>query len=412
MARDDEKIIEIHLIDYFILLVKHRWMIARNVAITVVAVIVLSFFLPQKWVAVTTLMPPQEQSRSVLEGMLTEVGVPGLPINSAGSSSSEILVEILKSRAVGERVLRRPFVTKGDTLPLYKILKFPSIEIGLIRMKKNARFTASRQGLISVAVELGDPRLAADVANAYVEALDEINKEKSVSRAKNSRLYIESQLKETEKKLKQVMQQLAEFQQKHKAVALEEQMSAAIQQAGELKGQIIAKEVQLGIMLQTMKPENPLVVKTQMEIDELKRRYQELQFGNAEKGDTSDLTFSDMPEIGLQLAELTREAKVQETVWQLLNQQYYQAKIQEAKDTPTVQVLDRAVPPPFRSSPNRKLLVIIFGLLSMILSVFWVFVSDYLQKLESRPEEKQKIEAIASEFRSDFRKIKAKLTRK
>jgi len=396
------------LLDYIEVLVRYRWMIIRNVVVSVILVALFSFLLPRKYLAVTTLMPPQEQDESSMSSLLSEVSVPGLPLPKI-SSSSEVLVEILNSRSVGQRVLQKTFPCGKDSLPLFKCLKFPSVEIGLMKMRKNVRATTSPNGIITIAVELGDPQLAADVANAYVEALDEINQEKSVSRAKNSRIYLESQLKETEQKLDEATRKLARFREKHGAVSLEEQMKVAIQTAGELKGQIIAKEVQIGVMLQTMKPQNPLVIRAQKELQELKRRYAELQDGTKGKKSTHSefyLPFDQVPEIGLQLAELTREVKVQETVWELLNQQYYRAKIQEARDTPTVQVLDSAVPPIFPSSPKRKRLILVLGLLSLLFSIFWIYSLDYYKRLDASPEKKQRILQLKNEIQKDLLWIK------
>jgi len=412
--QDSQKVIEIHLLDYVRVLVQNRWIIARNFGMTVVLIILISFILPRKYVAVTTLMPPQEQEKLSMTSVLSEVSVPGLTLPN-NASTAEILLEILKSRSVGEKVLQQHFVCKKDTLPLYRCLKFSSVEMGLLRMRKIALFMLSKQGIITIAVELGNRQLAADVANAYAEALDQVNQEKSVSRAKNSRIYIESQLRETQAKLAEASRRLADFQQQNKAVSLEEQTKSAIQQAGEVKGQIIAKEVQLGVMAQTMKAENPVVIRAQRELEELKREYSALQFGSGknEKPDDGEfyLPFSDVPSIGLQLAELMREAKVQETVWQLLNQQYYQAKIQEARDTPTVQVLDVATPPIIPSSPKRKVLVAVFGLLSIVLSIFWIFVQRYYAGLADRPEEKQRVDSILNEFRRDYQLLRSKLRR-
>jgi len=408
----DNNITEIHLLDFISVIVNARWIIARNFAITVVLVIIVSFILPRKYIAETTLMPPQEMEKLSMSSLLSDVSVPGLTLPTTNASTSEIMVEILKSRSVNEQVLRRIFSCKNDSLPLYKCLKFPSLARGLIRMTKIARFSVSKQGIISVAVELRDRKLAASVANAYVEELDRINQEKSVSRAKNSRIYIESQLEETNIKLKTAAKELAEFQQKNKAVSLQDQMKASIQQAGELKGQIIAKEVQIGVMLQTMKQLNPLVIRAQKELEELSRRYRELQYGDAsaEKSEGEFyLPFTDVPEIGLKLAELTREVKIQETVWELLNQQYYQAKIEEARNTPTVQVLDYAEPPVIPSSPKKKVLVIVFGLLSILLTILWEFTLHFYDNLKKYPEEKERLDSIFSEFKKDWNIFKNKI---
>jgi len=128
-------------------------------------------------------------------------------------------------------------------------------------MPKRVHFLLSKKGLITISAEMPTRQLAADVANAYVEALDQVNQEKAVSRARNSRIYIESQLAQTLDKLTQATRRLANFQQQNQAVSLEDQTKSAIERAGELKGQIIAKEVQLGVLRQSMKSANPVVEK-------------------------------------------------------------------------------------------------------------------------------------------------------
>ncbi len=401
--QNSNEIKEIDLFPAMMALLAARWIILRNFVIVVLLVAAATFVMPKKYTAVATLMPPQDEGKMGMSAMFADVSVPGLSLPGS-VSSADILVEMLKSRSVGERVLQRTFVFGEDSLQLYKGLKMPSVDVGLLRLRKIARFMLSKQNVISIIVELGNAKLAADVANAFVEELDRINQEKSVSRAKNSRLYIESQLQRTQADLRAATQKLAEFQQQNKAVSLENQMQSSIQQAGELKGQIIAKQVEIGVMLQSMKPQNPLVIRAQSELNELKRRYAEFQFGDADVA-TDDaefyLPFADVPEVALQLAELIRRVKVQETVWQLLNQQYYQAKIEEARNTPTVQVLDSATPPPFPSSPNKKAYVVVFGLLGIVLTMIWVLLDFYWQRINQTPGKQERLQQVRQELGKD-----------
>jgi len=137
----------------------------------------------------------------------------------------------------------------------------------------------------------------------------------------------------------------------------------------------------------------------------MKRQYAGLQFGEAvplEQPKDFFIPFAEVPEVGLELAKLLRETKVQETVWELLNQQYYQAKIQEARDTPTVQVLDEAVPPERRTSPKRALLVITMSVASLLVSIFWAFGQEYVDRLRvERVEEYKKVSGLLNEIRTD-----------
>ena len=397
---EEKHIITVRLFDYLVLLVRNRFMILRNVLITLVFILAVSFILPKKYTAVTSLMPPPEQDKWGMSGMLSEVALPGLNL-SRQTSSAELLVEMLNSRSVNERVLLRQFRHKQDSLQLYRILGFPSLDLGLIKIPKQVHFLLSKKGIVTISAEMPTRQLAADVANAYVQALDQVNQEKAVSRARNSRIYIESQMAETQVKLNAATQNLADFQLQHQAVSLEDQTKSAIERAGELKGQIIAKEVELGILRQSMTAANPVVDKLQREKAELQRLYDQVQFGGDGAGKDYALAFAKVPELGIHLADLMREVKIQETVYSLLNQQYYQARIEEARDTPTIQVLDLAVPPAFRSAPKRKMLLLVFSLLSLVLSVLWVFLHAYWQTMMAQPEKKSKLARLAEEWRRE-----------
>ena len=293
-------------------------------------------------------------------------------------------------------------------------MKVESLEKGREKLSSRLNTKASPEGIISVAVELNDRFLAADVANALVSELDKINKEKSTSRAKNSRIYIENQLKLTEEKLKKASEELVQYQEKYKAISLEEQTKTAIEKAGELKGKILAKNVELGVALQTMKSSNVYVVQLKKEIEELERQYNYLQYGdslNLENQREFYIPFADVPEVGLELANLMREVKVQETVWELLNQQFYHAKIQEARDTPTIQVLDEAVPPELRTKPKRKLLVLVGSFLTLMISIFWAFVSEYIDRVKSDSVNYHKTKEISDDIRKDWEGIKKLINR-
>jgi len=404
---------EIDLLDYFQVLVNHRKMIIRNVLIIAVLIAIISLFLPKTYTAVTTVLPPEDTQSPGILTTLSNSPIANFILNETGTTS-DLFVEIIKSRSVFDEVLKRQYQykkngknTKEQTL--LQILKAKSLEKGRKKLKSKTDVKATPEGIISVAVELNDRYLAADVANALVSELDKINKEKSTSRAKNSRIYIENQLQLTEEKLKKASEELVKFQEKFKAVSLEEQTKTAIEKAGELKGKILAKNVELGVALQTMKPDNVLVVQLKKEIEELEKQYNYLQYGDSvalEDQTEFYIPFAEVPEVGLELAKLMREVKVQETVWELLNQQYYHAKIQEARDTPTIQVLDEAVPPELRTKPKRKLLILVGSFLALMLSIFWAFIAEYIDHVKTDSENYSKTTKITNDIKNDWESMK------
>ena len=411
MKKEDYQ--EIDLLDYLNVLVKRRKMIIRNVFLVAGFIALVSFIIPSSYRARTTILPPEETRSTGIFTAISNTPLSNLLLTESGTTS-DLFVEILKSRSVLDGVLLEKYQypknkKNSKTLSLLEILKFKSLEKGRKKLMKKISVEASQEGIIKIDVEMNDPLLAADVANSFVAHLDKINKEKSTSRAKNSRVYIENQLKLTEKKLAKASDDLTKFRQQHKAVSLEAQTEAAIKEAGELKGKIFAKEVELNVALQSLKPDHIAIIKLKKELEELKKQYNYLQYGNDRPGKEDSeffIPFSEVPEVGTQLAKLLRELKVQETVWELLNQQYYQAKIQEARDTPTIQVLDEAVPPETRSKPKRKLLVLVGAFLTFIFSVFFAYAAEFFDRLKQDKSSYKKVQSMINVVGDDVEKIK------
>lgn len=106
---------------------------------------------------------------------------------------------------------------------------------------------------------------------------------------------------------------------------------------------------------------------------------------------------------------MVREMKIQETVYELLTQQYEQAKIMEAKDTPTVQILDRASPPEKKSIPKRGRIVIYSAIWGVIFGIFLAFFAEWYDKVKKQPEEFAKISFWLSEIKKDLNYLKSKI---
>ena len=169
---------------------------------------------------------------------------------------------------------------------------------------------------------------------------------------------------------------LRDFQTKNKAVAVEAQSKVMIEAAAMLQGQITGYEVQLEVMGAYLSPENPDLTRVRSSIEELKKQLSLLEFGKDGKGMMPGRLHPAMitvPDLALQYGRLFRELKVQETLYALLTSQYEQAKIAEARDTPTVQVLDPPVPADKRISP------------ACILQYWlWLEWRDWVSRLSSR----------------------------
>ena len=394
---------EANLWDYLMVLAKWRRMIGFNFIGVCLLVVLISLFLPKWYTASTSILPPEGESGGLTlpSGLATLTSLSGGLSLPGAATPSDVFAAILKSRSVAERVIEK----NG----LLKVYRTKDLQEAMQTLHSHTNIDVSPEGIIRIKVTEKDPKLAARVANSLVKALDGVNREKSTSRAKSARIFIEERLDSTRAELHRAEERLKEFQEKHQAISLSDQTKAAIEKAADLRAEKVLLEIQLGVLRQSMGNNHPQVQRLRTQIGEYTRQLRRMECGG--KGEEFTLPFSQVPFLSLELARLTRNLKVEEEIFELLTQQYEQAKIQEKRDTPTVQVLDEAIPPTQKSKPKRSVLVGLAGLLSLFVGVFLAFGLEYMEKVGSS-EDSQKISRISSLLREDYLQLRDKLTRR
>lgn len=377
---------EITLLGYVELLLKYKKMIGALVGIAVIFSAVVSLLLPVRYTAIARILPPNE-SRGSMSTLLTQAegmfgGVAGNLMS--GQTQSELYVGIMKSRTVADALIQR-FELKNRYDLAY-------IEDVYAKLAEHTNFNVDNKSqIITVAFEDGEPQRSADIANAYVDELDRINRTLNITEGQKKRQFLEERLTKIQSDLTKAETALKNFQERHKLVSIEEQAKATIEVAAAIKGEIITAQTKLEVQRQFGTQRQNEAVMLMTEIEELQRQLDKLEIGRAKKTPEDQnnplnqsnlfIPISNMPDLGLKLVRLTREAKIQEKVFELVTTQLEMAKIEEVKDVNTIQVLDRATPPEKRSYPKRRFLVMLSTILALFCGAVLAFFIDYWSRL-------------------------------
>ena len=256
---------------------------------------------------------------------------------------ADVFVAVLDSRSLNEEVVRR--------FGLQRRYRTRFLVDAVKQLRRHARFKVTDAGTIQISVEDRDPKQAAAMTNAYVDLLDRFNREMRMTRGRRTRLFVESRLNETRGELARAEQRLASYQSIHKSAVLSREMSSATETAARLYAERTALQVRLGVAETYTR--GPSDETTQIR-DQLAALDRQLAL---------------LPASGLELARLYRDVRTSEQVFIVLTAQYEQARIDEVRDTPTIDVLDRATPPEKKTRPRRSLMVAAAFLLSLGLGV-------------------------------------------
>jgi capsule polysaccharide export protein KpsE/RkpR len=337
---------------------------------------VIAFLIPARYDSTVQLMPPDNQSSS---GMLM---LGQLAAKSGGSSlgavagdllgvksSGALFVGVLSSRTVQDRLIER-----------FQLRKIYSARFEEDARKKLAERTSlaedRKSGIIAITVTDRDPRRAAAIAQAYVEELNQLVAELSTSAAHRERVFLEERLSAVKQDLDDASQKFSQFASKNTAIDIKDQGRAMVEAAATLQGQMIAAKSELKGLEEIYSSNNVRVRAVQARITELQRQLQKLG-GNetsganqAKSADSLYPSIRELPILGVTWSDLYRRTRIQETVYETLTQQYELAKVQEAKETPSVKVLDAARVPERKSFPPRTLIVCATALAFLGASVF------------------------------------------
>ncbi len=370
----------IELTELFRALSRRRRLILGITAASAAVALVVSLLLPNYYKAETRILPPQDKGGNLAAQLLGQggAGLLGLaggisPIKTPG----ELFVEIMKSRTVLDRI-----VDRFDLLNRYKKRYRQDARkrlLDLVSAKEERK-----SGIIILTVEDRDPKRAAEIANAFVEELKSLKGGLAISEAGQRRMFFEDQIRQTKVSLSRSEEEIKAFQQRTGMFQIDAQARAIIEGIARLRAGIAVKEVEAKVLRSFATTQNPDVQRIEEEIRALRTELEKLE---TSKGSGFDPIMSSgrVPEMGTEYLRKLRQLKYNETLYELLSKQYELAKLDEARDTVVIQVIDRAVTPELKSRPKISLIVSVATVMAFFLAVIFVLFLEQPWKKPGNP---------------------------
>ena len=397
------------------LLWKHRRLLARLTAISLALSLAVAFLIPKQYESSARIMPPSNSMGgaallAALAGHSSSLGSLGALAGGmlGGGSNTALFVDLLRSGTVSGHLIDR-----FDLQHVYRKRYRVDTAKQLARRTKIA--DDKKSGVITLTVMDTDPVRARDIAQGYLDELNQLVNRTNTSSAHQERLFIEKRLHGVQEDLEKAQERLSDFSSSHATVDIKEQSRAMVDAGSRLQAQLIVEQSGLDALRQTYGDANVRVRSAQARIGvleaELKRMGGSSKALPADDGSatdnastgTSDTMYPplrQLPRLAVPYAKLYREVQVQETVYELLTQQFELARIQEAKDVPVVSVIDTPGIPEKKSFPPRLLLALALTAITFGVTATWLLLQHSWQQVPAEDPRK----ALAIEIASGMRR--------
>ncbi|MFN4770299.1 MAG: hypothetical protein ACK5JL_09765 [Candidatus Kapaibacterium sp.] len=330
---------------------------ARKVSLIVVGLvaaasaIAIVLIMPNYYTASLSAVPPRK-SVSALDAAVSSVSSTlrefGLSKLGGKRGDSYDLIVLLQSRQVKDSVIKK--------FDLARVYDLPDTAMFAIReeFEENIAINVEVEGNYTVTVDDTNPQRAADIANYMVAVTNQLSQR--LDKRETEILYrqFENRMKQTDSSIQVAQDSLAHYTKENLVFSPLDQVKVAAQALGELKAGIMKQEIVISYMEESYGKDDPLTVREKGILEELKKK---LNNSMQQPGLVGNIALADAPKAAVPYMEYYGQLEALLKVKAFLVPSFDQVKLDLTKETPSLYVLDDAVPPQKKSRPKRSLIV-------------------------------------------------------
>jgi len=371
---DDNRI---SIIPILVVLTRYKRLFLLLPLVVMVITAGISLIMTNVYEANTKLLPPQ-QSQSGASALLSQLGgmaslAGGL---STGKGQTDVYIGMLRSRTVADQLIKR--------FDLKKNYATESSEKAREKIEKATQITAGKDGLITISVEDPDQKLVARLANGYVEELIKLSQVLAVTEAQQRRMFFERELETAKNNLAKAEVTLRGALNTRGVISVDVASKSQLETIARVRAEISARQIKLDSMKAFVTETNPEYKRVAEELNSLKSELFKLENGRPDQAGTNQ--GGTAAQTGLENIQTLRDVKYYETLYEVLAKQYEAARLDEAKDGNTIQVLDPAIEPERRAKPKRAIMVLLSGVAAIFAAIFIAFFLEVKARVVRDPE--------------------------
>lgn len=374
------------ILDFFLIVAKaKKVLLILAFTIFIISYITIYFFIPPQYDSTALIIPSQQEQFGGISSLLKNVG--NLPMG-IGNISQNNDIEMYKTIIYSSTNLNK-VIKKFDLLKDYDLT---SIEKARKILTKNITADETDENAFFIKVRTNSPQKAAEMTNYLVEQLNESVINLNVRKARDNRIFLSERYSEIKENLKNAEDSLRFFQKKSGVLEVENQTKATIEEYSKMESDLATKQIELTVLKEIMGEDAPQVKNQSIAVREFKKSLEDLQSGK--ENNPLLISLNSLPDKAVKYLRYYRDVKIYTSMLEYIIPLYEQAKFDEQKEIPILQVIDFGVPPENKSYPSRALFSFIITISSILFFLLFIIIKEILHKSND-----PKIALIKNEFK-------------
>ena len=374
-------------LDYLIVIVKwKRFLIILTVFSLIIGYLAVYFLIPAQYDSKATIVATEDNQMNPISAIAG--GLSDLPLNLMGiggmSSSAryDLFTTIIYSRTNLEKMIDK-FDLKND-------YRMESMEKTIKLLEKLIEIEITDELAYEITVRAVSPKKSAELTNYLVEKVNKEVIDLNVTKAYENRLFLEERYSEVLTNLSKAEDSLRFFQEKTGMIEAENQTKSIIEAYSKLESDLAVKQIELAVTEKAIGESSPQANYLRTTVQEFKKRINDYTYGTGK--DNVLLPLSKLPKDILQYYRYFRSVEIYNAMLEFIIPLYEQARFEEVKAVPVLQIIDYAVPPEKKSYPPRTIYTLLLTIAAFSIATIIIFLRELLKQTSN-----EKVKFIRSE---------------
>jgi len=259
--------------------------------------------------------------------------------------------------------------------------KAKNMEEAVNTLREQVETDVTNENAYQIIVRSSAPQKAADMVNYLLDYLNETVVRLNVQKSKNNREFLGQRYDEIVTRLTLAEDSLQKYQEQSGIFEAGEQVKLMLGAYSELETGLIEKQLELSFLEKTLPEGYPNIERTRVEYNIFKEALDSMK--RMGKDNSIFLAYNSLPQKAKNFLRHYRDVQIYRNILEFVLPLYEQARFEEAKNIPVLQIIDYGSVPVKRSYPKRTFMALLIAVFITSIYIFFLITIELIRSSQN-----------------------------